>query len=184
MSSIKFGSFVILKKKEEKSLFGDFFNVMSWFGESTEEEIQNAEHKKIDNIIVSFNYSDRAYDLKEYKLLPLDGSKEKYIKFSINNKFNNNILPLYIEIFNGDSKTTLFHDNNYKIKTESMFITNKNYNIENHETSKYNCAYIDLYKKDVLTISKIKNSNRCLFAYDETVLDEEFVLSILHKFLL
>jgi hypothetical protein len=178
MANIKFGSFIITKKKVEKTFFGNLFS-FDWIEEKTAIEILYDEHKKIEDVIVYFD-DNSTFELKE-SLKSID--KQKYIKSSLC-MFNNKVLPITIEKFYGDDKRILFGSSNNIGKTNNIFMMNKNYKKDyDIDFSLYNCVYY-IFDSDVFAISHIKNSNRCLFAYDESVLDKDYVLLILNKILL
>ena len=102
--------------------------------------------------------------------------------------FNSKILPLTFDIItqpDGNNKpniNVLFHSHDIR-KTNEIFSENKNYNKDNHLLSLYNCVYYNL-NKNAFAISQIKNSNRCLFAYDESIIDRDYLFMILNKILL
>jgi hypothetical protein len=183
MSTIKYGSFVIIKKKDTPSYFKSFI-LFEWIYEKTELMIKQDEHTTIDKIVISFDNGD-IFDLKD-TLKTID--KKKNIKTSTVNIFNSKILPLTFDIMiqpeenNKPKVDVLFHSHDMK-KTHDMFSENKNYNKDNHCVSLYNCTYNNIYK-NAFAISHIKNSNRCLFAYDESIVDRDYLFMIFNKILL
>ena len=162
---IKYGSIIIIRKKQS------LFNTML---RSICDDIEYYDHQQIENINVYFDDME-SMELKES--LSLIDIKKTIKPYS--NVFLNKILPLTIDKFNGDNKITLLY---YRPKT-NMFDNNKNYNNYKTYFSYYNCSYTYDFK-ETFAIFHIVESNRCLFAYDDDVLDKDYVSLILNKIFL
>lgn len=175
--NIRHGSFLIMKKKEKEKSF--FSNIMSfdWIKDYSDMDLLYLEHNKNENAIISFDDNGSVFELNE-----VVDFESKSIISTDKCLWNNKLLPHTIEITKDNKIITLFcyvYNNN---SNNDIFNSNKNFNINNTETSLYNCVYNNT-SQNIFGIRKIINSNRYFFSYDMSILSINDIFIILNKIL-
>jgi len=171
--NIRHGSFLVMKQKEkEKSFFSNIIS-LDWIKDYSDMDLLYLEHNKIENVIISFDDNGSVFELNE-----VADSESKSIISTDRCLWNNKILPLTVEITKDNNKITLLYNNT----NDDIFISNKNFNKNNIETSLYNCTYYNI-GQNAFGIKKIINSNRYFFSYDTNILSINDIFIILNKIL-
>ena len=171
--NIRHGSFLIMKQKEKEQSF--FSNIISldWIKDYSDTDLLYLEHNKTENVIISFDDNGSVFELNE-----VADFESKSIISTDRCLWNNKILPLTVEITKDSNKITLLYNNT----NDDIFISNKNFNKNNIETSLYNCTYNNI-GQNAFGIKKIINSNRYFFSYDTNILSINDIFIILNKIL-
>lgn len=177
-NNIKYGSFTIIYNINFNSIKSSIYNLFY----TDSKYIHSLDHSLIKDIIINFD--------DDYTIKCSDIVLNNILRCNIYNKNINPFTPHYI-YYNSFTNVTVYNmfleekirllfnnQNKFKNALSPLLLTNKH----KYENSIYNCIYSDEKNKDHLTfgLTKINETNKYIFAYDESVFDKDAVLSIIH----